>query len=246
MMMLLLINTVFEVVLNLWVFFWVAILQDDQEPDARPLPLGRIFACFMACMSFGSLIHNLILHHFGPRDEDNNCAIHADPHAEGATTPSYVDECPRESEDAPLLAAASAVADGPPPASSAASASNFTFHCWLACLLLILAGAAHTVASNTHSTQVKFLCFTAFEGSLGMMYPTFSSLRATMFPDECRATLTALFRLPFNILVTVALVSGIEEHRQMFLVASGAALLAVSTVPAVIAWKAGRALKPTL
>lgn len=52
--------------------------------------------------------------------------------------------------------------------------------------------------------------------------------------------LTALFRVPFNVLVTLALVLGLEAYRTEFLVGSGVALVGAAGVAAGLARRAGR------
>lgn len=57
---------------------------------------------------------------------------------------------------------------------------------------------------------------------------------------SCTTQLTALFRVPFNVLVTLALVLGLEGYRKEFLVGSGAAMLVAAGVAAAIARRAGQ------
>lgn len=222
MVLLLVVNTIFEVVTYCWVFLWVAILQDTQQPGEDSLPFGRMFSCFMGAMSLGSLVYNLALRHFGPSNR-------------GGVAPAASDAEPVADENAPLLAASGSSLPGP-----ASASPSISFHATLAVVLLLLAGSAHISAYLSNSTRGKFLAFLAYESSLGLYYPVVANLRAAMFPDECRATLTALFRLPFNVLVTIALVSGLEERREAFLVASGVALVGAAGVAAVIGWRSAR------
>ena len=64
---------------------------------------------------------------------------------------------------------------------------------------------------------------------------------ADIFEKRSRVSqLTALFRVPFNVLVTLALVLGLEGYRKEFLIGSGMALLAAAGVAGVIAGRAGR------
>ena len=60
-----------------------------------------------------------------------------------------------------------------------------------------------------------------------------------LIPFPSLSQLTALFRVPFNVLVTLALVLGLESHRKGFLVVSGGALLVAAAVAGRIARRAG-------
>ncbi|KAH8601190.1 hypothetical protein B0O99DRAFT_736423 [Bisporella sp. PMI_857] len=51
----------FEGSMYLFVFFWTPALAATQVPSSPPLPLGMIFACFMASVMLGSLIFNTIV-----------------------------------------------------------------------------------------------------------------------------------------------------------------------------------------
>ncbi len=122
LLMLLVVNTVVETTMYLWVALWVPSLQDTLAEGDAPLPLGRVFSSFMAAMSLGSLLYNAALHRLGPRPERTGDA--------GAGRDG--------DERAPLLATEGPEVDALAGRSSAAH--GVAFHAKLGCALLVFSG----------------------------------------------------------------------------------------------------------
>lgn len=67
----------------------------------------------------------------------------------------------------------------------------------------------------TRSGQVQLLAFCVFEACVGVFWPTMMKLRADYVPEELRATIINIFRVPLNLFVCVVLgnVSAKEQRR---------------------------------
>jgi hypothetical protein len=53
--------------------------------------------------------------------------------------------------------------------------------------------------------QVQLLSFCAFELCVGIFWPSMMSMRANYVPEELRATIINIFRIPLNAFVCVVL-----------------------------------------
>lgn len=62
------------------------------------------------------------------------------------------------------------------------------------------------IAAMSDAKFLVFLCFLAFEISCGIFFPTYGTLRSIYIPEENRAGLMNLFRVPMNFFVVVVLV----------------------------------------
>lgn len=63
------------------------------------------------------------------------------------------------------------------------------------------------VAHYDSGTAVTFLAFLLFEGSIGLYMPTLAALKARHVPEDVRATLYTLFRVPLNAIVCAVLLA---------------------------------------
>jgi MFS family permease len=72
-------------------------------------------------------------------------------------------------------------------------------------LLYIGAACLMSTPMLTTETMPIFLAFVTFEIIVGMFWPGIGTLRSKYIPEECRATVINLFRVPLNIIVCVVL-----------------------------------------
>ncbi|KAI8974852.1 hypothetical protein BD414DRAFT_467899 [Trametes punicea] len=91
---------------------------------------------------------------------------------------------------------------------------------------------AMSVFSNSEHHQ-RFWAFCAFETCVGMYYPVQGMLRGKLLPEEHRATLSSLFRVPLNLFVVVSLLTGVAYARHFVLSACALLLLLTALVTAV-------------
>ena len=80
-----------------------------------------------------------------------------------------------------------------------------------------------------------FLALCCFEFCLGAYMPTVASVKAAWVPEDVRATVYGLFRVPLNLIVVIILLVSLSSATT-FLICS--CLLAVSLVAAVLARRA--------
>jgi len=101
----------------------------------------------------------------------------------------------------------------PPPGNAADS--SVTLHAKLSSLICILSASALLASVSTQDPQYRFWAFCVFEACVGMYYPVQGMLRSSIIANEQRATLSALSRVPLNIFVTLALLTGVSEARSL-------------------------------
>lgn len=71
----------------------------------------------------------------------------------------------------------------------------------------VFLGAAASMATPmlTTNPQLIMAAFLVFEILVGMFWPCIGTLRAAHLPEDCRATVTNLFRVPLNLIVCMVL-----------------------------------------
>ena len=74
----------------------------------------------------------------------------------------------------------------------------------LECVFL-LGGVAFLTPLATEAYGVTLFAFCAFEFGLGLYWPAMAVARAELVPNELRATMTSVFRVPLNALVVACL-----------------------------------------
>ena len=96
--------------------------------------------------------------------------------------------------------------------------------------MLAVAGAALLLPALSTNHHVRLMAFFAFEACCGVYWPAMGTMRSRYIPEEVRATIMAVFRLPLNVLVTLVLnrISTMPESNAYTLVAAflGAGALA--------------------
>eukprot|EP00923_Selenidium_pygospionis_P008048 GHVN01013643.1.p1 GENE.GHVN01013643.1~~GHVN01013643.1.p1 ORF type:complete len:498 (+),score=26.97 GHVN01013643.1:202-1494(+) len=88
-------------------------------------------------------------------------------------------------------------------------------------LVLMFIGAAFSLLVPVFfplENSLKLLSFIVFEVCCGIYFPTFYTLRSIIVPDEARATITNIFRIPLNVIVVmVCLFAGSSQLSSIFL-----------------------------
>mmetsp|Transcript_15797 Transcript_15797/g.38944 ORF Transcript_15797/g.38944 Transcript_15797/m.38944 type:complete len:483 (-) Transcript_15797:163-1611(-) len=79
-------------------------------------------------------------------------------------------------------------------------------------------GVALLIPSVVVEHSIQLLSFLVFEVSVGVFWPTASSLRSMYFPEETRASVMAALRVPQNLLIILVLaVHGHVSHSTIFM-----------------------------
>lgn len=74
-------------------------------------------------------------------------------------------------------------------------------------LLLLVAAFVMSVAGLVKDHTVRLVAFCGFELACGVYYPLVATLRSRYIPEECRATVMNLFRVPLNAIVVFVLLN---------------------------------------
>ncbi|KAF6764438.1 hypothetical protein DFP72DRAFT_1059419 [Ephemerocybe angulata] len=102
--------------------------------------------------------------------------------------------------------------------------SSLTVHAKLSSLVCAVAALALAASVKYQDEKHRFWAFCLFEACVGMYYPVQGMLRGTLISNEHRATLSSLFRIPLNIFVVAALMTGVSSARYAVLTASALVL----------------------
>lgn len=79
-----------------------------------------------------------------------------------------------------------------------------------------------------NNALVAYLAFLVFEIACGIMFPTFGSLRSIYIPEENRATIMNIYRIPHNIFVVIILINKRFMHLQtVFVICCGTYCLGI-------------------
>lgn len=107
--------------------------------------------------------------------------------------------------------------------------SSLTLHAKLSSLVCAISALALAVSVRSEDERIRFWAFCMFEACVGMYYPVQGMLRGSLISNEHRATLSSLFRVPLNIFVVVALLTGVSSARNAVL-SSSALMLGISSL----------------
>lgn len=77
-------------------------------------------------------------------------------------------------------------------------------------LTLILAACSHVVSAITSDVTIRFMAFMVFEMSVGLYFPMMGTLKGMIVPEESRAAIYNLYRVPLNVIVVLALVCKLD------------------------------------
>ncbi|KAI0353932.1 DUF791-domain-containing protein [Trametes cingulata] len=121
---------------------------------------------------------------------------------------------------------------------------TITLHAKLSSAVCAASALAFVVSVATGLEHRRFWAFCAFEACVGVYYPVQGMLRGKLVPDEHRATLSSLFRVPLNAFVVVSLMTGVASARHFVLSACAVLLLGSALLSATVFL--GRARGPPL
>jgi len=117
---------------------------------------------------------------------------------------------------------------------SSGSDPSLVLHAKLSSLVCLTAGLALAGSVSAQRPETRFWAFCVFEGCVGMYYPVQGMLRGSMISNDHRATLSSLFRMPLNIFVIFALLSGVSSARQIVFAGCTLSLVLASVMTAVV------------
>lgn len=89
--------------------------------------------------------------------------------------------------------------------------------------LLLLASLSLLIPALSTSRMVNFWAFNLFELCCGVYFPMAGMLRSKYVPEETRATVMNIFRVPLNLIVVAILMNVSSEpsfHQAIFLIIS--------------------------
>jgi len=92
--------------------------------------------------------------------------------------------------------------------------------------VLLLAALSHLVPALTSDVTLRFGSFLVFELCVGLYFPMMGTMKGNIVPEESRATIYNLYRLPLNIIVVGTLVAK-AEIRTAFALTTALLLAAV-------------------
>ena len=94
---------------------------------------------------------------------------------------------------------------------------------YLPWLVLGLGGISSFItALYINNATIAFSAFLVFELACGIMFPTYASLRSIYIPEENRATIMNIYRIPHNIFVVLILINKRFMHLQtVFVICCG-------------------------
>lgn len=75
----------------------------------------------------------------------------------------------------------------------------------IAFILCLIAGIALIYIPHTNNYEFRLFTFIIFECCVGVYFPTIGGLRGKYVPDNVRATIMNIFRIPLNIIVVIVL-----------------------------------------
>ncbi|KAF8348505.1 hypothetical protein F5887DRAFT_588509 [Amanita rubescens] len=211
-----LIQTFFEGSMYIFVFNWVPSL--EQVSGSSSLPLGYIFSSFMMSMMLGSLFYTFIVNRYLPRPAP--CKSVTSPLTPTVETPFLPD-----SYDFPLPPPSPIPnAQSSPSTIQPAESSSLVLYTRLSSFICFASSLSLLGSILVTNAPGRSIAFCVFEACVGMYYPVQGMLRSVLIPDEHRATISSLFRIPLNIFVVVSLLTGVTSARQVVLVACSAVL----------------------
>jgi hypothetical protein len=83
------------------------------------------------------------------------------------------------------------------------------------------------ISGNTGANTVQYWGMLSYEFAIGAYYPAMSVLKGTVVPEDQRATIYNVFRLPLNLLVLINLMAGFSTQSSFLI---NAILLSVACI----------------
>merc|ERR1712014_134652 len=75
---------------------------------------------------------------------------------------------------------------------------------------LVLAACCHAVPIFTDDPAWRFYSFLVFEMTVGLYFPMMGTLKGMIVPEESRAAIYNLYRVPLNAIVVLSLVAKMD------------------------------------
>merc|ERR1719240_1742326 len=72
-------------------------------------------------------------------------------------------------------------------------------------LVMLVSMACHLTVYLFTNVQVRFVAFLAFEACVGLYFPMMGTLKGDIVPEDMRATIYNIYRLPLNVIVLMPL-----------------------------------------
>ena len=81
---------------------------------------------------------------------------------------------------------------------------------------LVLSSLSLLISSYGHEQVVNYICFLVFEFCVGVYFPQMGMMKSERVPEETRATMYNIFRIPLNFIVVLVLVTDLSLQDILF------------------------------
>merc|ERR1719161_2461390 len=98
-------------------------------------------------------------------------------------------------------------------------------------LVMLVSMGCHLTVYLFHNVQIRFLAFLAFEACVGLYFPMMGTLKGDIVPEDMRATIYNIYRLPLNVIVLMPLMLNFSISTTFTVTSS---ILAVACVSAIV------------
>merc|ERR1712100_294350 len=109
---------------------------------------------------------------------------------------------------------------------------------------LMLAAGCHAIPIFTSDVSMRFMSFLVFEMTVGLYFPMMGTLKGIIVPEESRAAIYNLYRVPLNIIVVLSLVAKLDIQIAFSLTTVMLLVAAVSQSWLMSARSSGTAYRP--
>ena len=72
-------------------------------------------------------------------------------------------------------------------------------------LVMLVSMGCHLTVYLFHNVQIRFVAFLVFEACVGLYFPMMGTLKGDIVPEDMRATIYNIYRLPLNVIVLMPL-----------------------------------------
>mmetsp|Transcript_13577 Transcript_13577/g.30114 ORF Transcript_13577/g.30114 Transcript_13577/m.30114 type:complete len:625 (+) Transcript_13577:238-2112(+) len=104
--------------------------------------------------------------------------------------------------------------------------------------VLMLSAASCLIIAQTSNDTMSYTAMLLFEACIGAYYPAMSTLKGSVVPEDQRAAIYSVFRLPLNLVVLLNLFSNLR-FEQSFGVCAVMLALSIVLQLRVVAWEGG-------
>ena len=109
--------------------------------------------------------------------------------------------------------------------------------------VLFLSATSCLIISRTSNDTMSYLAMLLFEACIGAYYPAMSTVKGNIVPEDQRAAIYSVFRLPLNLVVLLNLLSNLR-FEQSFGLCSAMLALSIALQLRVVAYEGGHS--PTM